>query len=78
MGATSATTGTESTQVTNMTEFVCIATAGQKTFTVPASVLTRLQVNTGSRQVTFKKSDGSAIPSAFGSSIGIGGFPVYQ
>jgi uncharacterized protein (TIGR03437 family) len=88
IGATSTTTGTGSSQVTKMTEFICTTTAGQKTFTVPASVLTQLQANTGSLEVTSAiqsvafsttlKSDGSAIPSAFGSSVGIAGFPVYQ
>ena len=55
---------------------------------MPASVLTQLQANTGSLQVTSNiqsvafsptlKSDGSAIPSTFGSWIGIAGLPVYQ
>jgi uncharacterized protein (TIGR03437 family) len=39
-------TGTGASEVTNITEFVCSTTAGQKTFTVPASILTQLPVIT--------------------------------
>jgi uncharacterized protein (TIGR03437 family) len=39
-------TGTGANQVTNITEFICSTTAGQKTFTVPASILTQLPVIT--------------------------------
>jgi hypothetical protein len=39
-------TGTGANQVTSITEFICSTTAGQKTFTVPASILTQLPVIT--------------------------------
>ena len=34
--------GTGANEITNATEFICTTTAGQKTFTVPASILTQL------------------------------------
>jgi uncharacterized protein (TIGR03437 family) len=85
-GYSSTSTGTGSSQVTNMTEFICITTAGQKTFTVPSSILTQLPASTGTETTilevysgsylaTFSptlKSDGSAIPSTFGSFVEIG------
>jgi len=42
IGAAGTFTGTGTSRVTNLTEFVCNTTAGQKTFTVPASILTQL------------------------------------
>jgi uncharacterized protein (TIGR03437 family) len=42
-------TGTGASQVTNITEFVCSTTAGQKTFTVPASILTQLPTITAAQ-----------------------------
>ena len=39
-------TGTGANQVTSITEFICSTTAGQRTFTVPASILTQLPVIT--------------------------------
>jgi uncharacterized protein (TIGR03437 family) len=42
-------TGTGATQVSTITEFVCSTTAGQKTFTVPASILTQLPTITSAQ-----------------------------
>ena len=53
IGTSGTISGTGTNQVASSTEFVCSTTAGQKTFTVPASVLTLLptvttaQVNAG-------------------------------
>jgi len=44
-------TGTGASEVTDVTEFICKTTAGQKTFTVPASILTQLPTITAA-QVT--------------------------
>jgi uncharacterized protein (TIGR03437 family) len=92
IGSSSVTTGTGSNQVTSTTEFICLTTAGQRTFTVPASVLSQLPASTanspgllevasGNQGATFSptlKADGSAIPSTFGSFLGIGDMPMYQ
>jgi uncharacterized protein (TIGR03437 family) len=92
IGASSTTTGTGASQVTNTTEFICVTTVGQQTFTVPASILSQLpatpsgssgllEVASGNNAATFSptlKSNGSAIPSTFGSFLGIGGTPTYQ
>ncbi len=53
VGYSGSVSGTGNNAITNATEFICTTTAGQKTFTVPASVLTLLptitaaQVNAG-------------------------------
>jgi hypothetical protein len=53
IGYSGSVSGTGTNAVTNATEFICTTTAGQQTFTVPASVLTLLptvttaQVNAG-------------------------------
>jgi uncharacterized protein (TIGR03437 family) len=92
IGASSVTTGTGSNQVTSTTEFICLTTAGQKTFTVPSSILIQLpaspagspgllEVASGNQSATFSatlKANGSAIPSTFGSFLGIGDTPTYQ
>ena len=41
-GYAGTTTGTGTTAVTNATEFICITTAGQGSFTVPSSILSQL------------------------------------
>jgi len=92
IGSSSVTTGTGNNAVTSTTEFICLTTAGQKTFTVPSSVLIQLpaspagssgilEVASGNQSATFSptlKSNGSAIPSTFGSFLGIGDTPTYQ
>jgi uncharacterized protein (TIGR03437 family) len=49
MGASAFASGTGVSQVTDTTEFVCVTTAGQKTFTVPASILTQLPTITAAQ-----------------------------
>jgi uncharacterized protein (TIGR03437 family) len=92
IGGASTSTGTGVNQVTNTTEFICITTVGAKTFSVPASILTQLPATTasspgilevlsGNYTTTFSptlKSDGSTIPSTFGSWVGVGSTPAYQ
>jgi uncharacterized protein (TIGR03437 family) len=89
VGASSTSTGTGANQVTTSTEFICITTAGAKTFTVPSSILTQLPatatgsllVLSGNNTATFTatlKADGSSIPSTFGSFVGVGSSPAYQ
>jgi hypothetical protein len=92
VGGGSTTTGTGASQVTSSTEFICVTTAGAQTFTVPSSILTQLPASTtsspgilevlsGNYTTTFSptlKSDGSAIPSTFGSWVGVGSTPTYQ
>jgi uncharacterized protein (TIGR03437 family) len=89
IGGTSTTTGTGSSAVTNSTSFLCLTTAGQRTFTVPASILTQLQpattgsliVASGVTPATFTaslKAGGSIDSGSFTSFVGIGGSPAYQ
>jgi uncharacterized protein (TIGR03437 family) len=49
IGASGTFTGTGNSRITNLTEFVCSTTAGQKTFTVPASILTQLPTITAAQ-----------------------------
>ena len=44
IGASYTSSGTVDNQITNTTEFICTTTAGQQTFTVPASILTQLPI----------------------------------
>jgi uncharacterized protein (TIGR03437 family) len=44
IGASYTNNGTVDNQITNTTEFICTTTAGQQTFTVPASILTQLPI----------------------------------
>jgi uncharacterized protein (TIGR03437 family) len=89
IGGSSTSTGTGSSEVTSSTTFFCITTVGKGTFTVPASILTQLpaattgllEVAAGNTSSTFSatlKSDGSTIPSHFGSFLGVGSTPAYQ
>ena len=89
IGGTSTTTGTGTNSVTNSSTFICITNAGQRTFTVPASILTQLQpattgsliVASGVTPATFTaslKAGGSIDYGAFTSFVGIGGSPAYQ
>jgi hypothetical protein len=90
--------GTGTNQAATQAEFICSTTAGQRTYTVPASILTQLptvtaaqiaagtangalEVMSGVTPVNFNaplKKDGSNIPSAFSSYIGIAGQAAYQ
>ncbi|MCX6629700.1 MAG: hypothetical protein NTW28_18945 [Candidatus Solibacter sp.] len=90
IGSSSTSTGTGSSTVTNSTTFICLTTAGQRTFTVPASVLTQLPATTtagslivasGVTPATFTaslKAGGSIDSGSFSSFVGIGGAPAYQ
>ena len=88
-GASSNTTGTGANEVSTGAEFICITTAGQGTFTVPASILTQLPasaagslfVSSGNNSATFTaplKAGGSIDAGYFGSFLGIGAAPAYQ
>ena len=46
VGSTSTTTGTGTSAVTSSTTFICLTTAGQRTFTVPASILSQMPATT--------------------------------
>jgi uncharacterized protein (TIGR03437 family) len=50
IGGSGTVTGTGTSQITNSTEFICSTTAGQKTFTVPASILTQLPTETAAQE----------------------------
>jgi uncharacterized protein (TIGR03437 family) len=92
IGSTSSTSGTGSSAVTSTASFFCLTTAGQGTFTVPASILGQmyattgtnvglLEVASGSNSNPFSatlKADGSTISGNFGSFLGIGATPTYQ
>lgn len=89
LGSSSTTTGTGSSAVTNSSTFICLTTAGQRTFTVPASILNQLPVTTtgslivasGATPATFTaslKAGGSIDSASFSSFVGIGGAPAYQ
>jgi uncharacterized protein (TIGR03437 family) len=92
LGVSSITTGQGNNAITSVGEFVCITTAGQKTFTVPSSVLSQLpatlpnvtgdlEIYSASNSNTFSptlKADGSAIPSTFGNLIGISSSPAFK
>jgi hypothetical protein len=92
LGESSITTGQGNNAITTVGEFICITTAGQKTFTVPSSVLTQLpatlpnvtgdlEIYSASNSTTFSptlKADGSAIPSTFGNLIGISSSPAFK
>ena len=58
IGSSGTTTGTGANQITTATEFVCTTTAGQRTFTVPASILTLLPTITAA-QVAADTASGS-------------------
>jgi len=57
-GQSSTTSSTGTNEVTTTTSFVCTTTAGQKTFTVPASILTWLPTITAA-QVAADTASGS-------------------
>jgi fibronectin-binding autotransporter adhesin len=50
VGSSSSTSGTGTSATITSTEFICLTTAGQKTFTVPASILSQLPATTGNNQ----------------------------
>ena len=92
IGSTSSTSGTGTSAVTNSASFYCVTTAGQGTFTVPASILGQmyattstspglLEVASGNLTTTFTaslKAGGSIDQGVFGSFLGVGATPTYQ
>jgi uncharacterized protein (TIGR03437 family) len=89
VGLSYTTTGKGADAVSTGAEFICITTAGQGTFTVPASILTQLPasaqgsllVSSGNNSVTFTaplKAGGSIDAGYFGNFLGIGGVAAYQ
>ena len=88
-GFSAVATGTGANAVTSGATFTCTTTAGQETFTVPASILTQLPasatgslfVSAGNNAASFNaplKAGGSIDIGYFGSFLGIGGAPAYQ
>ncbi len=88
IGNSGTTTGTGSSAVTNTSSFICITTAGQRTFTVPASILNQLPatptgfliVASGVTPAKFTASwkAGGSIDGYFSSFLGIGSAPAYR
>jgi len=93
IGSSSTSTGTGTSTVTTTTTFICLTTAGAKTFNVPASVLNQLPANSGTAtglleiasgnysttfSPTLKTGSGGTIPSFFGNFIGLGNSVTYQ
>ena len=88
-GGGSTSTGTGTARVTNSTSFVCLTTAGARTFTVPPAVLNQvpatdtgsLFVSSGAQPLNFTaslKAGGSIDAGSFGSFVGVGGSPAYR
>jgi hypothetical protein len=93
IGSSSSSTGSGTSTVTTSTTFICLTTAGAKTFTVPASVLNQLPANSGTAtglleiasgnysttfSPTLKTGSGGTIPSFFGNFVGVGNSVTYQ
>ena len=66
IGSTSTTSGTGSSAVTSTSTFICLTTAGQKTFTVPASVLNQLQQTTSSSPGLLEVASGNTSATFYG------------
>jgi len=71
-GSSSTSSGTGANTVTDTWSFFCNTTAGQKTFTVPSSVLTQLPATTGNNQ-GFIAVSSSPAPSTFTAGLTAGG-----
>ena len=71
-GSSSTSSGTGANTVTDTWSFFCNTTAGQKTFTVPASVLTQLPATSGNNQ-GFLAVSSSPAPSSFSAGLTAGG-----
>jgi uncharacterized protein (TIGR03437 family) len=72
IGGSSTTTGTGASAITNSTSFICLTTAGQKTFTVPASVLNQLPATTGTTPGSLEVASGN-VTSTFTAALRAGG-----
>ncbi|MEO8594410.1 MAG: hypothetical protein ABI759_13920 [Candidatus Solibacter sp.] len=88
-GGGSTSTGTGAARVTTTTSFICLTTAGVRTFTVPPAVLTQLPatdngslfVSSGAQPLNFTaslKAGGSIDAGSFGSFVGVGAAPAYR
>lgn len=94
IGYSGSTSGSGTSAVTTATEFICTTTAGQDTFTVPASVLTQLpatppssangagflEVASGPTPVSFTPSltAGGSVASTFSALVATGALVTYQ
>jgi uncharacterized protein (TIGR03437 family) len=92
VGSSSSTSGTGATATTTSVTFICLTTAGQKTFTVPTSILGQLpatsgnntgflEVATGTANSTFTASlpkIGGSVTGAFASFVGSGSTVTWQ
>jgi hypothetical protein len=89
-GGTSTSVGTGTARVTTTKSFICVTTAGARTFTVPPAVLTQLDasdtggslfVSSGVQPLNFTaplKAGGNIDAGSFGSFVGVGGSPAYK
>jgi uncharacterized protein (TIGR03437 family) len=92
IGSSSSTSGSGSTATTTTVSFICLTTAGQKTFTVPASILGQLLVSTTSSPGTLEVLSGNynstfsatlpkiggSVSGTFGSFVGTGAQVAWQ
>jgi hypothetical protein len=92
VGGSSTSSGTGTNVVTTSTTFICLTTAGQKTFTVPASILQQLPATTGTNTGILEvasgtvgsnftaslKAGGSIDAGTFSSFVGIGATVTFQ
>jgi uncharacterized protein (TIGR03437 family) len=60
VGLSSITSGSGSSATTTTTEFICLTTAGQKTFTVPSSILVQLPATTGNNLGILEVASGNS------------------
>uniref|UniRef100_Q027H3 Uncharacterized protein n=1 Tax=Solibacter usitatus (strain Ellin6076) TaxID=234267 RepID=Q027H3_SOLUE len=72
VGGSSTSTGTGTNVVTTSTTFICLTTAGQKTFTVPASILQQLPATSGTNTGILEVASGTVGPN-FSASLKAGG-----
>ena len=72
VGGSSTSTGTGTNVVTTSTTFICLTTAGQKTFTVPSSILQQLPATTGTNTGSLEVASGT-VGSNFTASLKAGG-----
>jgi len=89
VGGSSTTSGSGATAVTTSTSFICLTTAGQRTFTVPSSVLLQLPATTQAGSLIVAsglttpftaplKAGGNIDGGIFASFVGTGSNPTYQ
>ena len=91
IGGSSSTTGTGASAVVTSTTFICLTTAGQRTFTVPASILNQVPATTATSPGSLVlasgvlanfsaplKAGGNLDSAFFTSFVGTGSSPAYQ